>query len=58
MENPKLLAVSNMHEHVTEVCGTNMHILNTTLLCTEQKWDITSTKLASQLHHSNKGNFR
>ena len=40
-----------------EVLPTNMHIVSTTLVCTEQKWDMTCQKLASQLCHNNKSNF-
>ena len=38
MEKTKTTAVSNMREHVMEIHATNMHILNTIMLCTEQKW--------------------
>ena len=58
MENPKTPAISNMQEHIMEICATNMHTLSTTVLHTEQRWDITCKKLVSQSHHSNKGNFK
>ena len=35
-----------------------MHTLSTTMLHTEQKWDITCKNLVSQLCYSNKGNFK
>ena len=54
MENAKIPAVSNMQEHVTEACATNMHSLITTKLHTEQ----TCNKLSSQLCCCNKGNFK
>ena len=58
MEKPKIPAVSNMQEHVMKVCATDMHTLSTTIIHTEQMWDITCTKLESQLQHGNKGNFK
>ena len=36
VENPKIPAVSNMQEHVMEVCATNMHTIISSMLHTEQ----------------------
>ena len=58
MENEKIPVVINMQEHVTEVHEASMHTLSTTRIHTEEKSDITCKKLALQLHHSNKGNFK
>ena len=46
-------SVSNMQENINQ-----MHTISTTMICTEQRWDITCKKLASQLHHTNEGKFR
>ena len=58
LENPKTPVVSNMQGHFMEICATNMHTLSTTMLHSEQKWDIICKKLALQLHHSNKSSFK
>ena len=58
MENPKLPAISNIKEHVIEVHESNMNTINTTMLCTEQKQDITCKRLTSQLYYSSKGKFK
>ena len=36
----RILAVSKTQKHVTDVYGTNMHSISTTMLWTEPKWDI------------------
>ena len=41
-----------------KVHATDMHIISTTMLCTEQKGGITCKKLASQLSHSKKCSFK
>ena len=41
-----------------EIHATSMHAISTTMLCTEQRWDIMCKKLASQLCQSNKGSFQ
>ena len=40
LENPKTPAVSNTQGYVMEVSVNDMHTISTTMLCTEQKWDI------------------
>ena len=35
-----------------------MYTMSTTMLCTEQNWDITYKNLASQLCHNNKSSFK
>ena len=35
---PKTSVASNTHENVTEICASDMHIVNASMLCTEQKW--------------------
>ena len=57
-KNPKTPLVSNTEKHVMEMCATDMHTISTTMLCTEEKWDIMCKKLISQLHCSNKSSFK
>ena len=41
-----------------EIYASNIHTLGTSMLCTEQKWNITCKTPALQLCHCNKGNFK
>ena len=53
IEDPKMLKVRDIEQHITEVNTNKIH-LNNNVLCTEQKCNATYKKLASQSHHSNK----
>ena len=55
---PKIPAVNNMQVYVIKVSANDMHTLGTTMLHTEQEWDITCKKLAFQLCHSNNNSFK
>ena len=46
-EKWKTPVVSNIQENATEMCATDMHTINTTMFCTDQKIDIMCRKLAS-----------
>ena len=58
LKNHKTPVDSSMQGNVMEICATDMHIVNTTVLCTEQKGHIMCRKLALQLFHSNKSSFK
>ena len=58
LKNPKIPAVSNTQGHVMKVCATDMHVISTTMLCTEQKWNIMCKDFASQLYHSSRRSFK
>ena len=54
LEKPKMAVVSNIHGNVMGVHANDKHTVSTTMLHTEQKWDIMCKNLASQLHNSKK----
>ena len=58
LENTKTPVVISMQENFMDTCVTDMHTISTTMLCTNQKWDITCGKLASPLHNGNKNSFK
>ena len=41
-----------------EICATHIHTVSTTMLHTEQKWDIMCRKLVSQICHNNQSSFK
>ena len=47
-----------MQENVIEICATDIHTISTSMIHTEQKWDIKCIKLVSQLCHNNKSSFK
>ena len=54
LENLKTPAVSNTQGHVMEICETNMHTISTTMIHTEQKWDIICKKTSIRMRPQNK----
>ena len=58
LENPKIQIVSNTQEIGMEICATRMHIISTSVLHTEQKWDKTCRKLVTKICYSNKSSFK
>ena len=48
LENPKVQAVNNTQQVVTEVCATGMQTISINMLHNEQNWDNMCKKLASQ----------
>ena len=49
---------AKMQGNVMEIYTTDLHTTSTSMLCTEQRRDITCRKLASQLHHCKKSSFK
>ena len=50
LDNTETPVVSKTKEKLTETCAIDMHAISTTMLYTEQMWDIMYRKLASQLY--------